>query len=115
MLLGIFLAQLMALATAMPSPVPTSECFREATVVRPVPLDLTGLSRDLLAQPLRTEIEVTIEVDGTVKQTSVYKSSGYRAFDLAAERAARQSTYTPKIRDCKRTEGVYLFRAMTRP
>ncbi|HZV76461.1 MAG TPA: TonB family protein [Candidatus Babeliales bacterium] len=98
-----------------PSPIASSACFHEATVTRAAPLNLNGLDRSLLDQPRTADVKVAVEPNGSVKTISIYRSSGYYAFDLAAARAARQSTYSPKLVDCKPAEGIYLFKATSAP
>jgi outer membrane biosynthesis protein TonB len=45
----------------------------------------------------------------------VYKSSSNMAIDQAALRAARESTYSPKLSDCTPVQGDYLFKADFQP
>lgn len=107
-----FLLTLM-LAQATPSPAPTSECRHEAHVVRaarPIP---KGLPADMPAT--KAVVKVLIGPDGKVKEASIFKSSGYPAFDIAVVDAARLTVYSPKVVDCKSVEGVYLFSAAFHP
>jgi hypothetical protein len=63
------------------------------------------------AMPLSTSvIEVTILPNGRAAEAVVFKSSGIVAFDIAAQQAAMNSTYKPKIAYCRPTIGVYLFK-----
>jgi TonB family protein len=52
---------------------------------------------------------------GNLVGTKIYKSSNNMAIDQAALRAARQSTYSPKLVNCQPVEGDYLFRADFQP
>ena len=56
-----------------------------------------------------TQVEVSIDPDGRITATSIYRSSGSRALDDAALAAARQSTYKADVRDCEAVAGSYLF------
>lgn len=59
----------------------------------------------------RAEIKVTLTATGAVGEVAVFKSSGNAALDLAAETAAKASTYAPQIVDCKAVGGSYRFSA----
>jgi protein TonB len=56
-----------------------------------------------------TQVEVSIDPDGKITATSIYRSSGSQALDNAALAAARQSTYKADVRDCEAVAGSYLF------
>jgi len=56
-----------------------------------------------------TQVEVSIDPDGRITATSIYRSSGSQALDNAALAAARQSTYKADVRDCEAVAGSYLF------
>lgn len=79
---------------------------------RPFSPTLRGVDVETL---LVTEIEVTVEPNGSLGNAFVFKSSGNRSFDLAVIRAARLSTYKSKVVNCQPVEGIYLFRGVTRP
>jgi TonB family protein len=66
-------------------------------------------------QHLATEMLVTVAANGSVKSVSVTKSSGYLDFDMAAVRAAKASTFAPKVVDCKPQDGTATFRASLAP
>jgi TonB family protein len=57
-----------------------------------------------------TEVKVSLLASGTVAGIAVYASSGNTQLDQAAERAARQSTYSAELRNCEPVAGEYLFR-----
>jgi TonB family protein len=57
------------------------------------------------------QVEVTVGPSGNLLGAKVYKSSSNMAIDQAALRAARESTYSPKLIDCAPSQGDYLFRA----
>jgi TonB family protein len=115
MALAVMLAVLLAQATPAPSPTSTGECFRDATVSKSVQPSIEGLDGDFLDHKLTTDIKVLVGADGSIKGTSILNSSGYRGFDLAAQRAARASTYLPKLVNCKPVDGEYTFRANLTP
>jgi TonB family protein len=56
------------------------------------------------------EMRITISPDGIPTDVRMTKSSGNTAINEAAAQAAVHSTYSPKIVNCKRVEGSYLFR-----
>ncbi len=52
---------------------------------------------------------VTIGPNGEVVSARIERSTGDAAFDQAVLNAAKGSTYSPKIVDCKPVQGAYLF------
>jgi TonB family protein len=60
-------------------------------------------------------VAVTIAPNGSVTHASVLKSSGNAQIDRSVLDAARHSTYSPKLVDCKAVTGSYLFRADFKP
>lgn len=57
-------------------------------------------------------IAVTLSPTGDIVATSIDSSSGSVPLDLAALEAARASTYTPRIVDCKAVPSTYIFKAI---
>jgi TonB family protein len=55
-------------------------------------------------------VAVWVAPDGSVEKAKIYRSSGDLLFDEASVRAARRSTYKPKVLDCKPVEGIVYFR-----
>jgi TonB family protein len=55
-------------------------------------------------------MQITIGPSGNIQDAEISKSSGNDAIDQAALRAARQSTYSPKLVNCQPTTGSYLGR-----
>jgi TonB family protein len=84
---------------------------REAKVTTPVAPDLPA---DIHG-PLEAVVKVTVAADGSVKNVSVYRSSGNVRVDEAMLTAAKQATYSPKIVNCTAVEGDYLFRVQLTP
>ena len=77
--------------------------------------DYPESAKDLGLGAVTVEVEVTVGASGNLVSASVYKSSNNSAIDQAALRAARQSTYSPRLVDCNPTTGDYLFRADFQP
>ncbi len=67
------------------------------------------------AGPLTVEAMVLVGPDGSVESATISHSSGYAGVDAAVIRAARASSYSPKVVDCKPVEGRYLFREDLKP
>lgn len=105
-------------ATSAPAETPKPACANpnvEATVTNPVQPDYPESARDLGLGAVSVEIEVTVGPSGNLVSATVYKSASNMAIDQAALRAARQSTYSPKLINCQPTTGNYLFRADFQP
>ena len=101
------------LAQATPAPSPDASCNRAAEIVKsayPIP---DQLPED--GQPLYATIGVDIAPNGSVEKTTILKSSGNISFDLASERAARQSEYKPKMVNCTAVEGAAIFKTSFTP
>lgn len=54
---------------------------------------------------------VTIAPNGSVLRASIWKRSGNAQIDQSVLDAAKRGKYSPKLIDCKRVEGTYLFHA----
>jgi TonB family protein len=84
-------------------------CIHQASVVKAVsPNYPRSLPPGLAA--FAVLVNVTIGEDGSVKEATVYDSSGYPDADAAAIEAAKASTYAPKVVDCKPAASVYQLR-----
>ena len=101
-------------ATAPPG-TPKPSCANpnvEATVTNPVQPEYPESAKEIGLGAVtvtgrghgRTERAISIGA-------KIYKSSSNMAIDQAALRAARESTYSPKLIDCAPSQGDYLFRA----
>jgi TonB family protein len=111
--------------TSSPAPVSTAppgtpkpSCANpnvDATVTNAVQPDYPDSARDLGLGAVTVEVEVTVGLTGNLVSATVYKSSSNMAIDQAALRAARESTYAPKMVDCQPTQGDYLFTADFQP
>ena len=84
---------------------------REATVTNAMSPDYPDSARELNLGTVNVEVEVSVGATGNLASASIYKSSNNMAMDQAALRAARQSTYAPKLVDCEPVQGDYLFTA----
>ncbi|HEY2475310.1 MAG TPA: energy transducer TonB [Candidatus Cybelea sp.] len=60
-------------------------------------------------------VEVIIGPDGHVMSTTLIKSTGNSTIDHAAVQAARNSSYSPKIVNCKPVQGKFVFHTDFRP
>jgi protein TonB len=103
---------------AGPAGTPKPACANpnvEATVTNPVQPDYPESAKDLGLGAVTVEVEVTVGPSGNLIGVKVYKSSSNMAIDQAALRAARESSYSPKLVDCSPTTGDYLFRADFQP
>jgi TonB family protein len=56
-----------------------------------------------------TMVQVDIDAEGHVLDTSIAKTSGVYGLDQAALKAARASTFAPQVRNCVGVAGSYLF------
>jgi protein TonB len=97
------------IATATPKP----SCAKphvDAQIVRAIEPEypLLAQQQGLIGT---TQIVVTLAETGAVIDARVYAGSGSLVLDEAALAAAKRSTYSSEIDDCKRVGGSYLFRA----
>ena len=67
------------------------------------------------AGKLTSIIDVAVAADGTPTAFRRDQGSGNAAMDDAAMKAAKESSYLPKIADCKPVAGHYLFRLVFDP
>ena len=77
--------------------------------------DYPESAKEIGLGPVSVEIEVTVGPSGNLVGAKIYKSGNNMAIDQAALRAARESTYSPKLVDCQPTTGDYLFKADFQP
>ena len=83
----------------------------EATVTNPVQPEYPESAKEIGLGAVTVQVEVTVGPSGNLVGAKIYKSSSNMAIDQAALRAARESTYSPKLIDCAPSQGDYLFRA----
>jgi TonB family protein len=108
-----------ATATASSAPFPTTACahpFVAATVTDPARPDFPySVREEGLTGRATSIIYVAVSPNGEVADAWLFSSSGYRALDQSALRAARQSKYAAPLSYCRPVGGTYLFRADFRP
>ena len=106
--MGLLLGQ--AISSPMPSPMANTCPTTEATVISATEPVFTMGMMNMLNGPVTVLAIVTVAVDGSPKAESIIKSSGFKPVDDAVLRAARASTYKPKMFNCEPVQGTYLFR-----
>lgn len=111
MLLSIFLAITLQPATPAAAPL----CTRDAIVKQQVAPDYPESARESGLGIVTAGIRVYITPQGTIGALRVLNSTGNGELDQAALRAAAQSTYLPRIKNCRPTFGLYLFKATFDP
>ena len=84
---------------------------QDASVIGAISPDYPDSARDLALGQVSVLVQVTIDDKGRLLESRIYQSSNSAAIDQAALRAARQSTYAPKIENCVPVEGTYIFHA----
>lgn len=92
-----------------------NNCNRDATVQRQVSPDYPESARGLGLGQVTVVIRVYINPDGKAVAWRVTQSSGNVAIDQEAGKAAVQSTYTPRLKNCKPAAGLYLFKVTFSP
>ncbi|HET9393924.1 MAG TPA: energy transducer TonB [Candidatus Rubrimentiphilum sp.] len=103
-----------ALLLALHTPAPAN-CNRDATVTAQVAPDFPDKARGVVVGPATVFISVSISPQGKIARLRVFKSSGNGDLDQAAIHAAQQSTYSPRVRNCKPASGNYLFKVTFDP
>lgn len=97
--------------TLVPAPPACKQPNQEAVVTHAVtpqwPLDMRGKG----SGSARIVVIVVIGPGGLVERERVYQSSHYYQLDQAVMDAAKSSTYSPEISNCRPTEGAYAFGA----
>lgn len=101
-------------ATSSPEPTPTPKpvCAAplvDASTIEKYTPEMPAAARDAGLSGT-TQVKVDLSASGTVLDASVAVSSGSTMLDVAAIQAAKRTTYAPKIVDCQRVPGSYLFR-----
>jgi TonB family protein len=83
---------------------------REVRVKNAAAPDFPDSLRDLRFGPKAVVADVAVSPTGSVTAVRITESSGNLAVDAALLKAARESTYLPKIVSCKGVSGHFLFR-----
>jgi len=95
-----------------PSPTPKPGCsapYVEASTINKYAPEMPAMARD---QGLSgsAQVEVNLSAAGQVLGAKIFVSAGSSLLDAAAIDAAKRTSYSPKIVDCNRVPGAYLFR-----
>lgn len=108
--------------TASPSPTvaPTQApaCavpFKDATVNQVSAPNYPSSAQDAGFGSADVPVVVTLSASGSVISVKLVQSSGNFAIDREAKRAARDTTYYPKIVNCKPVASQYIFDAQFQP
>lgn len=87
----------------------------DARVLEPMSPMYPDSARDLGLGKVTVLVQVTIDAQGRLLDTKIFQSSNNAAIDQSALRAARQTTYAPRIANCAPAEGTYIFHADFEP
>ena len=95
-----------------PSPTPKPACsapYLEAATIQKYAPEMPAMAKE---QGLTgtAQVEVNLSAAGQVLGAKIYASTGSSVLDAAAVEAAKRTTYAPKVVDCDRVPGSYLFR-----
>ncbi|MBV9104048.1 MAG: TonB family protein [Candidatus Eremiobacteraeota bacterium] len=93
-----------------PSPTPRPQCAvpnKEATLVNGATADTPEMAKEQGISGV-VEVEVDLDATGHLTNASVIKTPS-SMLNSAALSAARQSSYSPKLEDCKPVPGQYKF------
>ena len=99
-------------ATPAITPTPKPACsapYVEASTIEKYAPEMPTMARE---QGLsgNAEVQVDLSASGQVLNAKIVDSTGSSLLDNAAVDAAKRTTYSPKIVDCNRAPGSYLFR-----
>jgi TonB family protein len=112
------LVAVLALSPAGPTAAPSPACSvpnASAAVLQQAPAYYPDSARFLNLGPAVVTVSVTVDANGRMRSASIVKSSANLALDQAALRAARNSTFSPKVVDCTTVEGIYFMRVEIDP
>lgn len=114
MAFAVSLALLVAQATLLPSPKARTFPATPATEIRGVPIQAALSSeREIGARIPQVTVQVTVATNGSVKAARVWKSSGYRDYDIDALRSAEAGHYRPATVNCQPVEKSILVDFVT--
>lgn len=111
----MLLSNLLAYTLQSATPGPSVPCHRDATVTQQVPPDYPESAREAGLGQVTAEIRVYITPQGKVAALRVFNSTGNGDLDQAAIRSAAESTYLPRVKNCKPVFGLYLFKVTFDP
>ena len=95
-----------------PSPTPKPVCsapYVEASTVEKYTPEIPQMAREQGLSGV-AQVQVDLSASGQVLSAKIFASTGSSLLDNAAVDAARRTTYSPKIVDCGRVPGSYLYR-----
>jgi TonB family protein len=91
-------------------------CNHQAAVVMQAAPQLPGTLESLrVTQPREVLLEVVLDKRGNVTAIEMLSPAKNRDLDSAAVRAARISTYSPAMMNCRPARGETLFRVLYDP
>jgi TonB family protein len=112
----LFLAVLWVFSLqAASTPAATVPCDRDVMVTHQTSPGYPESARELGLTQVTAGIQVYITPQGTIAALRVINSSGNGDLDQAAIRAAAESTYLPRVKNCKPAFGLYLFKVTFDP
>lgn len=71
--------------------------------------DYPSVARDMDTGEVSVKASVSLALDGSVRAVVITQSSGVMELDQSALAAARESSYLPMVKDCKRVPGTFDF------
>lgn len=99
-------------ATAASAP-PANSCNHEGRVATSAHAVYPASLR--VPQTTTALVKVTIGADGSLLDEKIAQSTGSDALDQSALDAAKHSSYSPKLVDCKPVAAAYIFRVVFQP
>ena len=112
-LLGFAFQTPRSVASTTPNPL-DKKCYADPQALTPAPPEIPDAVA--MAHPNVTALAlVEVSASGQPTNAKIVKSSGNSVIDAATISAATKSTYSPAMRDCKKTKGQYLFRVEVSP
>jgi protein TonB len=99
--------------TSGPPGTPAPACAQphlDAATKNAVQPEYPEIAREQGASGIAT-VNVSLDAHGNVTAVSIAKSTGNAVLDQEALKAAKMSTFTPEVVDCKPIGGTYFFKA----
>lgn len=100
-----------------PTAPPTPACAvpnKDPQPTNRVPADYPEMAKEQGASG-ETDVAVTLDATGHVIATKIAKSAGNPLLDQAALQAAKSSSFSPQIENCRAVGGVYIFQVVFSP
>jgi hypothetical protein len=108
-----------AVAVATTAPFPIAKCDKPFVDVRVLHAEQPVFPRSVAEEAFNTtadvQVYVAVDRDGKLADAWLLATSGYRALDLAAITAAKESTYAPAVSYCRPVGATYIFTAEFQP